>query len=276
MSEENALAKFDKLLTEKAGQAGNYVSELTQDIYTCIKRVERELSGYYAADKAYTLVELAHDLREKLLKLEVGQQFLTVIKELEEQFPANLIEEQTRFEGVVFKLEQIQETINRVNTSPQVEGSGDVDSNNRYWRIWDTFTSTASYVNDSEAQHIMKYGDVRRYQFTKVTKEAYDSFWYKYDKDIEALVAETETEELYSTLRSQIEDFKEKKSQTLMEQSKFKLGDLMTFEEWLEENEEELDCLFAETGQDREIGFDRELALEKLYEKAKQETIREK
>jgi len=43
----------------------------------------------------------------------------------------------------------------------------------------------------------------------------------------------------------------------------------MTFEEWLEENEEELNCLFAETGQDRELDFDREAVEEKFYEKAK-------
>ena len=38
------------------------------------------------------------------------------------------------------------------------------------------------------------------------------------------------------------------------------------FEEWCEKNEEELSIMFAETGMDRELDFDLESELEKLYE----------
>ncbi len=41
----------------------------------------------------------------------------------------------------------------------------------------------------------------------------------------------------------------------------------LTFEEWSEENEQGLDCLFAESGADREMDFDRETAEEVEYEK---------
>ena len=41
----------------------------------------------------------------------------------------------------------------------------------------------------------------------------------------------------------------------------------MTFEEWLDLNEDELNIYFAETGMDRELDFNIENELEKLYEK---------
>jgi len=212
MSEENALSKFDRILTEKVTQVKNYVSSLAEATDSIIKKIEGEISGdYYKGDKGDHMLTLSQELRVNRVKLEIGKHFLTIMKELEEQFPANLIEEQTRFEGVVSKLEKIQEAIDRVNVSLQVEGSGDVDPDDRYWRVWDTEMAIASYLNDAEAQHIRQYGDIKRYQFTEVTKEAYASFWYKHDQDIEALVSETEVEDLYSTLRSQIEDFKERK-----------------------------------------------------------------
>ena len=48
---------------------------------------------------------------------------------------------------------------------------------------------------------------------------------------------------------------------------KMKDINIMTFEEWYEKNEEELRIMFAETGMDRELDFDIENELEKLYEK---------
>jgi len=41
----------------------------------------------------------------------------------------------------------------------------------------------------------------------------------------------------------------------------------MEYEEWLEVNEEELTIKYAETGEDREMDFDLEQALERDYEK---------
>ena len=41
----------------------------------------------------------------------------------------------------------------------------------------------------------------------------------------------------------------------------------MEYEEWLEVNEEELMIKYAETGEDREMDFDLERALERDYEK---------
>jgi len=41
----------------------------------------------------------------------------------------------------------------------------------------------------------------------------------------------------------------------------------MTFEEWLDLNEEDMEIYFAETGVDRELDFNVENELEKLYEK---------
>ena len=41
----------------------------------------------------------------------------------------------------------------------------------------------------------------------------------------------------------------------------------MTFEEWLDLNEDELNIYFAETGMDRELDFNIENELEELYEK---------
>ncbi len=40
----------------------------------------------------------------------------------------------------------------------------------------------------------------------------------------------------------------------------------MTFEEWLELNEENMSIYFAETGMDRELYFDGEDELERCYE----------
>jgi hypothetical protein len=40
----------------------------------------------------------------------------------------------------------------------------------------------------------------------------------------------------------------------------------MTFEEWLDLNEDECNIYFAETGMDRELDFDIENELEKFYE----------
>tara|TARA_B100000809_G_scaffold200711_1_gene201028 strand:- start:228 stop:419 length:192 start_codon:yes stop_codon:yes gene_type:complete len=40
----------------------------------------------------------------------------------------------------------------------------------------------------------------------------------------------------------------------------------MTFEEWLELNEENMSIYFAETGMDRELDFDVEDELERCYE----------
>ena len=40
----------------------------------------------------------------------------------------------------------------------------------------------------------------------------------------------------------------------------------MTFEQWLNINEQELDCIFAESGSDREYDFDREEAEYTIYE----------
>lgn len=37
------------------------------------------------------------------------------------------------------------------------------------------------------------------------------------------------------------------------------------FEKWLEINESELNCIFAESGADRELDFDREREEEKLF-----------
>jgi hypothetical protein len=42
---------------------------------------------------------------------------------------------------------------------------------------------------------------------------------------------------------------------------------VMNFEDWQEENHEELTAVFAETGQDREMDFDLEKSLEEEYEK---------
>ncbi len=39
------------------------------------------------------------------------------------------------------------------------------------------------------------------------------------------------------------------------------------FDEWSADNEEELTCIFAETGADRELDFDRERAESVIYEK---------
>ena len=41
---------------------------------------------------------------------------------------------------------------------------------------------------------------------------------------------------------------------------------LIPLEQFTELNDQELTCIFAETGADRELDFDRELAIEKLYE----------
>lgn len=41
---------------------------------------------------------------------------------------------------------------------------------------------------------------------------------------------------------------------------------MITLEQFTEVNDQELNCIFAETGADRELDFDRELAIEKLYE----------
>jgi hypothetical protein len=41
----------------------------------------------------------------------------------------------------------------------------------------------------------------------------------------------------------------------------------MTFEEWLELNEENMSIYFAETGMDRELDFDVEDELERCYQK---------
>ncbi len=40
---------------------------------------------------------------------------------------------------------------------------------------------------------------------------------------------------------------------------------MKTYEDWYQENEEELHIRFAETGQDRELDFDAEDEIEKLY-----------
>lgn len=40
----------------------------------------------------------------------------------------------------------------------------------------------------------------------------------------------------------------------------------LTFEEWCEINEEELTIIFAETGADREMDFDREVEEEHIWE----------
>jgi hypothetical protein len=42
---------------------------------------------------------------------------------------------------------------------------------------------------------------------------------------------------------------------------------MISFEKWSEINEDELTCIFAESGADREIDFDREKAEEELYNK---------
>jgi hypothetical protein len=41
----------------------------------------------------------------------------------------------------------------------------------------------------------------------------------------------------------------------------------MTFEEWLDLNEDECNIYFAETGMDRELGFNAEDELERRYQK---------
>lgn len=42
---------------------------------------------------------------------------------------------------------------------------------------------------------------------------------------------------------------------------------VLSFEEWLDEVETELNCILSETGADREMDFDFEKDAEKMYEK---------
>ena len=48
---------------------------------------------------------------------------------------------------------------------------------------------------------------------------------------------------------------------------------VLDFEEWVEQNEEELEIKFAESGADREMGFDLEEELENEYEKYLKENV---
>ncbi len=41
---------------------------------------------------------------------------------------------------------------------------------------------------------------------------------------------------------------------------------VLELDEWYDKNEQDLTCLFAETGADRELDFDMEQLQEKLYE----------
>ena len=45
------------------------------------------------------------------------------------------------------------------------------------------------------------------------------------------------------------------------------MANKITFEEWLELNEDECDIYFAETGMDRELDFNVEDELERCYQK---------
>ena len=49
----------------------------------------------------------------------------------------------------------------------------------------------------------------------------------------------------------------------------------MTFEEWLELNEENMYICFAETGADRELDFDVENELEKCYQEYEEKSTKE-
>ena len=44
-------------------------------------------------------------------------------------------------------------------------------------------------------------------------------------------------------------------------------GKLLTFEEWMDTNSDELNCLFAENGADREMDFDYERDCEIVYDR---------
>lgn len=50
-----------------------------------------------------------------------------------------------------------------------------------------------------------------------------------------------------------------------MAKKQYQLIDNPDFEEWIEINENELTCIFAETGADRELDFDHERELEDLF-----------
>lgn len=45
------------------------------------------------------------------------------------------------------------------------------------------------------------------------------------------------------------------------------MTEVLSFEEWLDEVETELNCILSETGADREMDFDFEKDAEKMYEK---------
>ena len=49
----------------------------------------------------------------------------------------------------------------------------------------------------------------------------------------------------------------------------------MTFEEWLDLNEDECNIYFAETGMDRELDFNIENELERRYQKYEEELAKE-
>ena len=49
----------------------------------------------------------------------------------------------------------------------------------------------------------------------------------------------------------------------------------MTFEEWLELNEENMSIYFAETGMDRELDFDMENELERCYQEYEEKLTKE-
>ena len=49
----------------------------------------------------------------------------------------------------------------------------------------------------------------------------------------------------------------------------------MTFEEWLDLNEDECNIYFAETGMDRELDFNVENELERRYQKYEEELAKE-
>ena len=44
------------------------------------------------------------------------------------------------------------------------------------------------------------------------------------------------------------------------------MKELLTYEEWCDINEQELTCIFAETGRDREMCYDREADEEFIYD----------
>ena len=46
-----------------------------------------------------------------------------------------------------------------------------------------------------------------------------------------------------------------------------KTGKLLTFEEWMDTNSDELNCLFAENGADRETDFDYDSDCEIIYDR---------